>query len=95
MKKFLLLRRLLSTAFNAEDGVGQEASIRLYQRAFSDSLKIEELELELRDAFSQTGFSWREMLCNEDFEVCCLDSEDEARELAQKLLWDPIFHKRG
>ncbi|MBB3193722.1 hypothetical protein [Roseateles terrae] len=94
MKKYPLLKQILRTIFNAEDGLGQEASIRLYQRSFGNGQKIKELELELRDAFSQTDFSWKEMLCNDEFEVCCLDSENDARELARKLLWAPIFDKQ-
>lgn len=94
MKKYPLLRQILRTIFNAEDGLDQEASIRLYRRSFGNGEKLEQLELELRDAFAQTGFSWREMLCNDEFEVCYLDSENDARELARKLLWSPIFDKQ-
>ncbi|MDT0140812.1 hypothetical protein [Acidovorax sp. PRC11] len=84
---------MLRTAYNAEDGLSEDASIRLYQRASGAGDNRTKLEVELREAFSRNDVSWRQLLCNDDFEVADIETEDEAREHARKILWEPIFGK--
>lgn len=93
MTEFPTIIHMLRTAYNAEDGLSEDASLRLYQRAaaFGDNRTI--LEAELRDAFSRQGLSWRRMLCNDEYEVIDLEAEDEAREHALRILWEPLFGK--
>lgn len=82
---------MLCTVHNAEDGLSEHVSIRPYQRLSATSDTRMQLEAELRSAFASDGFSWRHMLCNDDFEVADLETEDEAREYAYKILWKPFF----
>ena len=84
---------MLRIAYNAEDGLSQDVSIRLYQRAAGTGDNRAKLECELREAFSQSDLSWRQMLCNDEFEVVDLEDEQGAREYARKILWEPIFGK--
>ncbi|WP_111882808.1 hypothetical protein [Acidovorax anthurii] len=84
---------MLRTAYNAEDGLSEDAAIRLYQRASAAGDNRAKLEAELRSAFSRDDVSWRQMLCNDDFEVADIETEDEARKHARRILWEPIFGK--
>jgi len=93
MVNFPTIVYMLRTAYNAEDGLSEDASIRLYQRASGAGDNRTKLEVELREAFSRNDVSWRQLLCNDDFEVADIETEDEAREHARKILWEPIFGK--
>lgn len=91
MTDFPTITHMLRTAYNAEDGLSEDASIRLYQRAYAAGDNRAKLVAELREAFSRSDVSWRQMLCNDDFEVVDLETEEEAREHACRILWEPIF----
>jgi hypothetical protein len=93
MSQFPMIVHMLRTVYNAEDGLSQDASIRLYQRAAIDGDNRAKLEAELRAAFSQEGVSWRQMLCNDDYEVIDIETEECAREHALRILWEPLFGK--
>lgn len=93
MKDFPNIAHMLRTAYNAEDGLSEDASIRLYQRAAAGGDKRAQLEAELRAAFSRTDVSWRELLCNDDYEVADVETEEEARAHARRILWEPLFGK--
>ena len=82
---------MLQTCFNAEDGLSEEQSIRLYLRAVADGHHRETLEAELKAAFLEPETSWRRLLCNDDYEVVDLKSEDDAREHAHRILWAPLL----
>ena len=51
-------------------------------------------EAELVSAFSDASTPWSELLFNDDYEVAETDSEDEAREFAASILWEPTFPGR-
>jgi uncharacterized protein YdaU (DUF1376 family) len=91
MTDFPTITHMLRTAYNAEDGLSEEASIRLYQRASAAGENRAKLEAELREAFSRNDVSWRQMLCNDEYEVADVEAEDEARAHARRILWQPIF----
>ena len=91
MTEFPTITHMLRTAYNGEDGLSEDASIRLYQRAAAFGDNRIKLEAELRTAFSRDGLSWRHLLCNDEYEVADLETEDEAREHARRLLWEPLF----
>lgn len=93
MTNFPTIALMLRTAFNVEDGLEEDASIRLYQRAAAFGNNMPTLKNELQEAFSCRDFSWREMLCNDTYEVVDLDTEDEARQFAHRILWEPLFGK--
>ncbi|HEY4079575.1 MAG TPA: hypothetical protein VGM81_02670 [Burkholderiaceae bacterium] len=95
MKDFPTISNMLRTVYNAEDGLSEDASIRLYQRASATGDNRAKLEAELRSAFSRDDVSWRQMLCNDDYEVADIETEDEARTYAHRLLWEPFFGKGG
>ena len=84
---------MLRTAYNAEDGLNEDVSIRLYQRAAISGGDFEKLEAELRVAFSCGDFPWQKMLCNDEYEVIDCETEDEACKNARRLLWEPLFKK--
>jgi len=44
-----------------------------------------------RSAFDDETLSWKDMLLNEAYEVFDAQSEDEAKEHARRILWEPIF----
>ena len=91
MTDFPTIAHMLRTAYNAEDGLSEDASIRLYQRASTADENRAKLEAELREAFSRNDVSWRQMLCNDDFEVADVETEEEAWAHARRILWEPIF----
>lgn len=93
MTEFPTIAHMLRTAYNAQDGLSEDVSIRLYQRIATCSENRAKLEAELRAAFSRDGLSWRQMLCNDEYEVVDLETEDEARSHALRILWEPIFGK--
>lgn len=95
MTEFPTIAHMLRTAYNAEDGLGEDASIRLYQRAAAFGDNRRKLEAELQAAFAQESLSWRHMLCNDAYEVVDLETEEEAREHARRILWEPLFGKRS
>jgi hypothetical protein len=83
---------MLKAIFNSEDGISEDAAIRLYQRAAKSSRPgVDVLKRELEFAFSDESLSWRQMLLNEDYEVFDASSEDEAREYARRILWTPLL----
>lgn len=91
MSDFPQIHRVLKTFFNADDGLSEDAAIRMYQRAMASSANREALEDELSQAFKDGHVSWKKLLLNDDYEVFDAASEDEAREYAHKILWIPIF----
>ncbi|WP_380602278.1 hypothetical protein [Steroidobacter flavus] len=91
MSRFPTIRHMLRTAFNVEDGLSEDVAIRFYQRSATRG-DLEKLKQELQLAFAAPDFSWREMLSNQEYEVFDVDSEDEAREYARRILWKPIFY---
>lgn len=93
MTEFPTIIQMLRTAYNAEDGLGEDASMRLYQRAAASGNNRAKLEAELLAAFSREDLSWRNMLCNDDYEVVDVETEEDARDHARKVLWEPLFGK--
>jgi hypothetical protein len=91
MRNFPNITHMLKTVFNAEDGLSEDAAIRIYQRTATSSGNLEALKRELGLAFSDYGLSWKEMLHNDDYEVFDAETENEAREHARKILWVPIY----
>nr|WP_315381306.1 hypothetical protein [uncultured Sphingomonas sp.] len=82
----------LRTIFNAEDGLSEDVSKRLYQRSAQLGQNTEDLKSELRSAFSDSNsISWKIMLYNSDYEVYDAEDEEDARAYAFKILWQPIF----
>lgn len=95
MNEFPTIIHMLRTVYNAEDGLSYDVSVRLYQRAATVEDNKGKLHAELLEAFSKDDLSWRQILCNEEYEVADIETESEAREYARKLLWDPLFKKGG
>lgn len=91
MSDFPQIHRVLKTFFNAEDGLSEDAAIRMYQRATALSANRDAMESELSRAFKDGYVSWKKLLLNDDYEVFDASSEDEAREYARRILWAPIF----
>jgi hypothetical protein len=91
MEKYPIVMQMLRTAFNAEDGLSLDVAVRLYKRAAESSGIIESLRGELKEAFSNPSLSWKALLANQEFEVIDADSEEQARDYAVKILWDPMF----
>jgi hypothetical protein len=85
--------RILRTLFNAEDGLSEEVSRRLYVQSVEQDGLLEEFSKELRLAFEDPNLSWSELLANDDYEVFVGDTEDEAREYARRNLWAPLFDR--
>lgn len=90
MKDYPNIRRVLATAFNCEDGLSLDVAKRLYARSVASSPAGAGLVRELERAFEDTSVSWRQMLCNESYEVIDASSEEEARAFAIEALWEPL-----
>jgi hypothetical protein len=84
------IRRVLATVFNCEDGLSLDVAKRLYARSVAASPAGTDLRRELAQAIEDLSVSWRQMLCNESYEVLDADSEEEARAFAIELLWEPL-----
>ncbi len=91
MHKYKNIDYVLKTIFVVDMGFPQEMAISLYKESLQTSGKLDEMKQELVEAFEDKSISWKEMLLNDNYEVLDLDSEDEAREFAKRVLWDPIM----
>ncbi|MGR4037948.1 MULTISPECIES: hypothetical protein [unclassified Pseudomonas] len=89
--KYVNLSYFLKTVFSADFGFSEAMAIDLYKEAVDNAGKRGELKKELLEAFEDESVSWKEMLLNDEYEVMDLDSEDEARAYAKRVLWDPIL----
>jgi hypothetical protein len=93
MNEFPTIVHMLRTIYNAADGLSEEVSMRLYQRAASAGDNRKKLQVEMQVACSRPDFSWRHLLFNDDYEVADFETEAEAHEYARKILWEPLFGK--
>ena len=84
--RYARIAHALRTIFNAEDGLSPEVSKELYLRAIANSPSLVGLKSELEDALSDPSVSWKEFLCNEQYEVFDAQNEQQAREFASALL---------
>jgi hypothetical protein len=80
----------LRTLFNAEDGLSEDAAQGLYMRSIESSGRKAALVQELKAALVDQSFSWKSALFNDEYEVFDAASEEEARDYARNLLWEPI-----
>jgi len=93
--KYPIISRMLRTIFNSEDGLSEDVATRMYIRAASAEGVVDALKSELESAFSDANLSWQDMLANDDYEVYCADTEEEASQYAKRILWLPIFGAAG
>jgi hypothetical protein len=93
MNRFPTIAHKLKTIFNVNHGLSEDVAIRLYKQAAA-SANGEMLRNELREAFSDPQFSWKQMLRNPECEVLDADTEEEARAYARRILWAPLFDDR-
>lgn len=89
--RYPIIVRMLRTIFNSEDGLSEDVATRMYIRAATTEGCTDALKLELESAFSDANLSWQNVLSNDDYEVYCADSEEDARLYAKKILWLPVF----
>jgi hypothetical protein len=89
------IKRVLSTVFNCEDGLSLGIAKALYVRSQKTSSNAAELKRELREALSDSSVSWKYLLCNDDYEVIDVDSEEEARRFVVEVLWEPLKAAAG
>ena len=91
MNNYPLIRDFLQTFFEVMHGLPEDFRIEEYANSASDSGKLDELKEELRLAFDDSELSWREMLFNKEYEAGIFASEEEARQHARRILWDPVM----
>ena len=91
MIEFPTIVHMLRTVYNAEDGLSDDVSLRLYQRAAAAGDNRAKLRSELQVALARDDVSWRQLLCNDDYEVLLFEDEGAARAHARRILWDPLF----
>jgi hypothetical protein len=84
------IRRVLSTVFNCEDGLSIDVAKGLYVRSQKTSPNAVEFKRELREALDDPSVSWKNLLCNDGYEVIDVESEEEARKFAVEVLWEPL-----
>ncbi|PPU76640.1 hypothetical protein XcuCFBP2542_09425 [Xanthomonas cucurbitae] len=72
--------------FNAEDGLSLAVSCGLYARSVRSSPAFRDLKEELARAFADQNLSWKELLSNERYEVVELETEDDAKAFAHRIL---------
>lgn len=92
-EKYPNIIHILKTLFNSEDGLSEDASIRIYLRTIESSGKSEEIKSELTAAFSDECVCWKNVLINDQYEVFDAESEKDARDYARRILWNPVFGK--
>ncbi|MFT3727115.1 MAG: hypothetical protein QM759_04760 [Terricaulis sp.] len=95
MENFPNIAHMLRAIYNSEDGLSLDVSKRLYRRAALSSERFGALESELKSAFEQPDFSWKEMLCNQEFEIYDAVNEEDAKKFAFEILWRPLFVESG
>ena len=92
MTDFPEIRRILGAAFSIGTGLSDDASTALLKRALENKEWRERfLENELIQAFSASTTRWADLLFNDQYEVFESETEEEAREFASKILWEPTF----
>ena len=82
--------QILGAVFDLDHGFSERVTADLYIRSVVNRVDTEEIKRELRSAFSDPKFSWKNMLSNDDREVYDTNSEEDAREYALKILWTPL-----
>lgn len=85
-----VIEQVLGAVFDVDYGFSERVAAGLYLRAVVNRADTEGTKRELRSAFADPTFSWKNMLANDEREVCDIDSEEEAREYALKMLWTPL-----
>lgn len=91
MKKYPNIVHALNTAFNVENGLSEDAAIRLYVRSIEADGQMEALKSELRMAFADPDLSWTDLLSNDVYDVHYANSESDAYAYAKRILWDPVL----
>jgi hypothetical protein len=84
----------LAIVFSTQTGLEDDSAARLFRRMLENGDWRARLERELLQAFSSPDTPWRELVQNDRYEVDEPDSDDEARVLLAKLLWEPTFPGR-
>ena len=80
--------------FSVGLGLSDDAARELLERALRNESWRFKLEEELLAAFSDVSTPWGELLCNDEYEVVEVDSAEEARQTAAKMLWTVAFPNR-
>ncbi len=91
MERYARIATILQTVFNAEDGLSPETSRRLYARTILASAALVGFKEELAQAFADPTVSWKQMLCNDHYEVLDAETEQQAKEFAFQLLLAPLL----
>lgn len=91
MNKYPNIIYVLKTIFVVDFGFPEDMAISLYKESLQSSGKVDDMKQELTEAFSDESISWKEMLLNDDYEVLDLDTEEEAKEFVERVLWEPIM----
>lgn len=89
MNKYQEIDYLLRTIFSGDIGFNPEEEQSLLKRVLEVAEVRLRIEQELRNAFQDSEFSWKNALLSHD--VTDVDSEEEGREYALSLLWKPVF----
>jgi len=94
MEKYQNIIYMLKNIFVVDLGFPEDMAISLYKESLQSSGKLGDMKQELREAFSDKDVSWKEMLLNDDYEVLDFDTEEEAKEFVERVLWEPITNSK-
>lgn len=80
--------------FSVGLGLSDDAARELLEHALKNKSWRSRLEEELLAAFTDASTTWGELLCNDEYEVVEVDSDEEARQAAAEMLWTVAFPNR-
>lgn len=90
MNRYKNIEHMLKTVFNVDNGLSEDAAIRIYRRTAQSSGNAAALCQEIESALADQTFSWRQLLANDDYEVLATGSEEQARAYALSILLEPL-----
>jgi hypothetical protein len=81
------LRQSLWSMFSVEIGLSESYANEILLRAFKDEPSFRS---ELKSALDNPDICWKELLCDDEFEIYPADSEEEARDWVNTNLRVPL-----
>jgi len=90
--KYPLIGSVLGGIYSANVGYSDEEAKNELKKDLKHPPFKEKFMNELRQAFTDSSLSWANMF--DEFEVMHIESEEEAKDIAKKYLWDITFNEK-
>ena len=93
MKIYKTLDEMISSTYSVDIGLSEEQAGKLYIRMLENDVWRNKISEEVKSAISDNTFSWLEFF--ERHDVYSAESEDDAREYAERIIHAPLMIQRS